>query len=683
MKATPCMRIATLMGSLVVLAGLGGYGLAQAPGPTAGPASQPVTLWSWLGIPQGIDKVRDALTNPLGNHPKLERKPPLKRIADPENLKSDNPAIQAAAKAKADADLAAQKIKAIKYLATVGCGCPKYNDQIKEALLAALDDCTEQVRYEAAMALCQTAGNVCAACNPGSCCDAKVMNKLLKVSEGKDEQGCWLESSARVRAAAAAALEACRQVRGPTAPVEQPKPGEAPREAPEKPAEAPNQNLPAPTGEQAEQPDLSAAASGRKVPARATGYTELAGPAAGPGSPAAKPSESDLAMVFGRGRLGRICPCPRYRPYAIVPEEAAVPAPPEEAAPAVPPEEFAPPGLPSPTALARGGPMQGVPNMIGDLFSSGGLIAYWPLDGNQPILLNVPAAGGDRRFKIADDNNPIPTDRVFFNYNMFNNALLAADGRVRDFNRFTFGLEKTFLQGDASVELRLPFGNGLDSTQSLLPGTPLMATEFGNIPLVFKALVARCEHQAWSLGMAVIFPTGSDGRLRDFQQEDVLVIENDAVHLQPFVGWLWKPVGRRLFLQGFGQIDFSTTGNDVLARPDPYFPELVRVGRFQDQNLLMLDLKIGYWLYANDEARWVTGVVPAFELHYLSTIQDADEVGGVTNPFNRVDALAATAGLHFLIGQQSTLTVAAAAPLRPGEDALFDAELLVQFNRRF
>ena len=44
-----------------------------------------------------------------------------RRIADPANLQSDNPAIKAAAKAKAEQDLAPQKIKAIKYLATVGC----------------------------------------------------------------------------------------------------------------------------------------------------------------------------------------------------------------------------------------------------------------------------------------------------------------------------------------------------------------------------------------------------------------------------------------------------------------------------------------------------------------------------------------------------------------------------------
>ena len=67
--------------------------------------------------------------------PGLEALPPLLSIADPKNLQSSNPAVAAAAGAKADEDQAAQKIKAIRYLATLGCaGC--YPD-VEDALLAA------------------------------------------------------------------------------------------------------------------------------------------------------------------------------------------------------------------------------------------------------------------------------------------------------------------------------------------------------------------------------------------------------------------------------------------------------------------------------------------------------------------------------------------------------------------
>ena len=93
------------------------------PGRTLPPPAVPFTLWNFLGIPQGFNKIRDATTNRRGNFPGLERKPPMKALADPKNLESPVSAIKKAAEIKTEEDLAPQKIKAIKYLATVGCGC--------------------------------------------------------------------------------------------------------------------------------------------------------------------------------------------------------------------------------------------------------------------------------------------------------------------------------------------------------------------------------------------------------------------------------------------------------------------------------------------------------------------------------------------------------------------------------
>lgn len=216
-------------------------GVMNVPPPAA--VGPPVTtIWQRLGISQGMEATRNRFVNPRGNRPNLEAKPPLRRIADPINLASDNPAIKAAAKIKADADLAPQKIKAIKYLGTVCCGCAKEKDEVKGALLAALDDCTEEVRYSAAIALCECAGNRCAACNTTGCCDPVIMNKLLKMSEGKDAQGCYLEPSARVRAVAGNALNRCRAVTAPTTPepgTETPPATETPRLAPQPGSEQP------------------------------------------------------------------------------------------------------------------------------------------------------------------------------------------------------------------------------------------------------------------------------------------------------------------------------------------------------------------------------------------------------------------------------------------------------------
>ena len=277
------MRTTYILGTVIALTVLVGADRlargAAPPVPAAPPA--PTTLWNFLGIPQGMQKVRDATTNTRGNRPQWERKPALKRIADPANLQSDNPAIQAAAKIKADADLAPQKIKAIKYLATLCCGCAKNKEEVRDALLAALDDCTEDVRYEAAVALCQCAGNPCTVCNKGSCCDAKLMYKLTKMADGKDAQGCWVEPSARVRAAAANALNACQQVHRPTA-APPPEGGvETPRIAP-------------PKTPGAEQPSVSP--SDEKPKEKAADEPKKLKPATPPKETSAPPDESVSTM---------------------------------------------------------------------------------------------------------------------------------------------------------------------------------------------------------------------------------------------------------------------------------------------------------------------------------------------------------------------------------------------------
>ena len=187
MKTANCSRLAVI---LIMLIGV------NLTADAAAQTTDPTTLWNFLGIPQGLQKIRDATVNRRGKHPKLERKPPLKSIADPSHLESDDPAIKEAAKIKTQEDMAKQKIKAIKYLATVGCGC---YPGVKEALLDALEDCTEEVRNEAAVALCQAAGDHCDICD-SSCCDAATMSKLHERAFGKRANGCFIESSARVRA---------------------------------------------------------------------------------------------------------------------------------------------------------------------------------------------------------------------------------------------------------------------------------------------------------------------------------------------------------------------------------------------------------------------------------------------------------------------------------------------------
>jgi hypothetical protein len=225
---------------------------SHASGQPAPPVPAPVpTVWDKLGVTGAGKALQSHLLNPLGNHPGMEKKPLLKPITDPTNFDPKMPkAIQAAAAIKQQEDLAPQKIKAIKYLATQGCGCYQKTVDVRGALLEALDDCTEEVRLAAAQALCEVAGNPCNQCD-GTCCGAETMNKLQEHASGKNANGCFKEPSAEVRQAAQAALDACRRKLPPgaaevapvpnTIPVEGPKPilpspGEHPLGVHEEPA---------------------------------------------------------------------------------------------------------------------------------------------------------------------------------------------------------------------------------------------------------------------------------------------------------------------------------------------------------------------------------------------------------------------------------------------------------------
>lgn len=306
------------------------------------------------------------------------------------------------------------------------------------------------------------------------------------------------------------------------------------------------------------------------------------------------------------------------------------------------------------------------PNMVGDHF--GGTLLFGT--GNHTIS----SAGGDRRFKIAENVSPMPQDRVFFNYNHFENSLRDLNNVNRSLDRFTFGFEKTLFDGHASFELRLPIADGLDSRQAF-GVADTTSTEFGNLAMAVKVnLLSGCN---WILsgGTTISVPTGDDFRAINGNALDILV-RNDAVHLAPFIGYL-NQLSDDWFFQGFIQADFDLEGNEVFTAAGGF------EGIVQDQNLLFIDASIGRWLCRRcDPCARLTGVAAIAELHYTSTMTDTDTVSAISNPYNRMDILNASGALSFQL-RQTSLRVGAAAPLREDEERLFDAEIIFQLNRRF
>ncbi|MCS7305854.1 MAG: hypothetical protein NZ602_12210 [Thermoguttaceae bacterium] len=330
-----------------------------------------------------------------------------------------------------------------------------------------------------------------------------------------------------------------------------------------------------------------------------------------------------------------------------------------------------------------------VPFMFGDHLLVPGQVfagaAFVP--GTTPYA-DIPLAGGSRRIKIADNNRLLPTDRVYFQYNHFHNAFERVDaaGRpaVGSLDQYTLGIEKTFLEGRWSCEVRMPFTGAYQADMaptSNLPGLGVSTSHYGNLAAIVKGHL--CSGRWWALGggLGVDIPLGSD--VHGFIDGTPFAIDNDAVHLLPFGAATIRPT-ERLFGQAFLQVDVPLNGNRVVLDTTP-------IGELTPQTLLYVDAALGYWLYQNRCAKWLTGLAGLVEVHYTTPLQNADvftgTVGGRTlgvgNVWNRQDVVNLTIGLHAEFGQACTLGVGGVVPLDDRPDRAFDAEVQVFFNYRY
>jgi hypothetical protein len=312
--------------------------------------------------------------------------------------------------------------------------------------------------------------------------------------------------------------------------------------------------------------------------------------------------------------------------------------------------------------------------------------------------IDLPLTGALSRLNVSDFNKALPVDRVFFNYNHFHNVLrrsfitetssgVFASGDMRSIDRYTFGIEKTFFDGQSSLEFRLPLlGNSSFSTtpDPLTPDatTSVSTGAIGNVSLILKQLLYADDTGSIAAGLGIETPTGDDTQARATAIR--YTVENDAVHLHPWLGYLSSPA-RDFFMNGFVHLDVPLNGNDVRQTGVGGGPVLIGpVGVFNDQTVLRADVSAGVWLigpYDRGDFRALAGIV---ELHYATALNDSDRVtavnGGTTATLlgrrNRFDVLNLTAGLQSQISGGTFVRVAASAPLRQPDDRFFDAEVL-------
>jgi len=329
------------------------------------------------------------------------------------------------------------------------------------------------------------------------------------------------------------------------------------------------------------------------------------------------------------------------------------------------------------------------PAMFGDSFTGGAL----QVGGNgSSVVADLPQAGGNRRAKVAEHNKALAADRVYFLVNHFHNAREAVHARPPgsrsfDVNRYTIGLEKSFACGCWSAEIRMPFTGGAD-VYAVDPGNPTVTIfsasggKIGDLAVILKRMLYQDEYRSVAAGFGVNAPTGSDVRAGTPSPATTYLVRNQAVNLLPYVGYLSAP-NERVFSQAFAQLDFALNGHEVRAARAGAG---TITGTLNEQTLLYLDVSAGYWLYSDPCRDWFPAIAAMVELHYTSTLQDADTFsafGTFGNAANRLDVLNLTAGFHVEVTEATDLRLGGVFPIRDGDDRFFDSEITVSLIRHF
>jgi hypothetical protein len=255
-------------------------------------------------------------------------------------------------------------------------------------------------------------------------------------------------------------------------------------------------------------------------------------------------------------------------------------------------------------------------------------------------------------FKLADFESPRPMDRVFFNYNFYDNMHVTGVSSTTpgfsvpnfDIHVETIGFEKTFLDGDASIGLRVP----IIQTQGFDPGI----NDIGDLSVIFKyALINDCDtHNVLSTGLAVTAPTG-----KGFE-----TISGD-IHptvLQPFLGYI-DNINDNFYSYGFSSVVVPTDSRDVV--------------------LLFNDFAFGYRLYESKAScgGFLTSITPVFETHVTTPLNHRNADALISVP----DLVVLVPGVQVGICHASTFNFGVGTPVTGPKP--YDFEVIAQLWLRF
>lgn len=207
---------------------------------------------------------------------------------------------------------------------------------------------------------------------------------------------------------------------------------------------------------------------------------------------------------------------------------------------------------------------------------------------------------------ISSPGFPPVTQTIPAQTTTYRQTEVRSGGRRQDMQQFTFGFEKTFLDSNASIELRLPFAQTLNPNMNLAagsvdpstlfvqatPGATIGGTDvqFQDVQGILKAVLYKTDRVVVSGGLGVTAPTAPDLRVEvvDFSGNEGLAtnprdpltelsvtggsaaidrrvrtfeLKNETWLLSPFLAMAARPTART-FLNGFWQVDAPVGRSD-------------------------------------------------------------------------------------------------------------------------
>jgi hypothetical protein len=248
-----------------------------------------------------------------------------------------------------------------------------------------------------------------------------------------------------------------------------------------------------------------------------------------------------------------------------------------------------------------------------------------------------------RGFKIADNQSPRPVNRVYYDFNFFDNVWQSVNERAQNginrvqIYRQLLGLEKTFWDGNASIGVRLPINTITADGQAGGVQTPTQ-TAINNFNVYSKFLFIKDDvkkvYASW--GLAATIPTGP----MNFAGANYVRSYNNF-ELQPFVGL--QKTWNRFYLIAFEAINVPLNTHDVTA--------------------IYNDYAIGYWAYrAKDRNQLLQGLAPTFECHVNIPLNHRD-VFNLNDRAGSADIVDLTYGLNTFFGKRTQMAFAAVTPV--------------------